>query len=135
MPRLHGHFTVGRIHVDGINAEALLRGLLRRDDDRAVILQRLVCRDRRFDDPLLLQFFPSQILRDGVNERQAEVAARDLRYRAGGRLEDAQPVAAPSRFVGFINADRERSPPSAGYKESAVRGERRRAGLILFGKP
>ena len=70
-----------------------------------------------------------------MNQRQVEVAARDLRYGAGGRLEDAQAVAAPARFVGIINADRGRSPPSAGYKESAVRGERRRAGLILFGKP
>ena len=42
------------------------------------ILQRLVGRDWRFDDPLLLQFFPAQVLRDRMHQRQAEVAACDL---------------------------------------------------------
>jgi hypothetical protein len=46
-----------------------------------------------------------------MNQRQAEVAARDLRYRAGGRLEDAH-------FVGFVDTDRGRSPPPEGHKES-----------------
>ena len=59
MPGLHGHFMTGCIHIDGIDTEALLRRLLRRDDDRTVILQRLVGGNRRFDDPFLLQFFPS----------------------------------------------------------------------------
>ena len=119
MPRLHGHLVIGGIHADGIDAKALLGRLFSRDDDCAVILQRFVGRDRRFDDPLFLQFFPSQVLRDGMDQHQAEVAARDLRYRAGGRLQDAQAVAVPVRFVGFIDADRGRSPPLAGHKESA----------------
>lgn len=122
MPRLHGHLMIGGVHADRINAEALLGCLLRRDDDRAVILQRLVGRDRRFDDPLLLQFLPAQVLRDGMNQCQAEVAARDLGYGAGGGLQDAQAVAMPGCCVGFVNADRGRSPPSAGQNESAVRG-------------
>ena len=103
---------IGSVHIDGIDTEALLGCLLCRDDDRAVVLQRFVGRNRRFNDPLLLQFFPSQILCDGMDQRQAEVAARDLRYRAGGWLEDTQSVAMPVRFVGFVNADRGRSPPS-----------------------
>ena len=61
-----------------MDAEALLGGLFCRDDDRSVILQRLVGRDRRFDDPLLLQFLPTQVLRDGMDQRQAEVAACDF---------------------------------------------------------
>ena len=102
-----------------MDAKALFSGLLRRDDDRAVILQRLVGRDRRFDDPLLLQLLPTEILRDGMNQRQAEVAACDLRYGAGGRLEDAQAVAMTGCCIGFVNADRGRSPPPKGHKESA----------------
>ena len=60
-----------------------------------------------------------------MRQRQAEVTARDLCYGAGGRLEDAQAIAAPVSFVGFIDTDRGRSPPPAGDKESAVRYERR----------
>lgn len=119
MPSLHGHFMVGGIHVDGINAEALLGGLFCRNDDRAVVFQRFIGRDRRFNDPLLLKFLPAQVLRDRMHQRQAEVAARDLRYSAGRRLEDAQAVAMPECRVGFINADHRRSPPPAGHKESA----------------
>lgn len=54
-----------------------------------------------------------------MHQRQAEVAACDLRYGAGGRLEDAQAVAMPGCCIGFVNADRWRSPPFAGHKESA----------------
>ena len=107
----------GCVHIDGIDAEALLGRLLCRDDDRAIVFQRLVGGNRRFNDPLLLQLLPSQILRDGMRQRQAEVAARDLRYRAGGGLEDAQAVAVPGCCVGFIDADRGRSPPSGKAKE------------------
>ena len=78
-------------------------------------------RDRRFDDSLFLQLLPTEIFRDGMDQRQAEVAARDLFHRVGGRLQDAQAVAVPVCFVGFINADRGRSPPPEGYKESASR--------------
>ena len=59
MPGLHGHFMTGGVHIDGIDTKALLGRLLRRDDDRSVILQRLVGRNRSFDDPLLLQFLPA----------------------------------------------------------------------------
>ncbi len=54
MPGLHSHFMIGCVHIDGIDTEALLICLLCRDDDRSVILQRLVGRNRSFDDPLLL---------------------------------------------------------------------------------
>ena len=102
MPRLHGNLMIGCVNADGIDAEALLRRLFSRDNDRAVILQRLIGRDRRFDDPLFLQLLPTEIFRDGMDQRQAKVAARNLRYRAGGRLEDAQAIAMPVCFVGFI---------------------------------
>lgn len=78
MPRLHGHLIIGCVNTDGIDAEALLGGLFGRNDDCAIILQRLVGRNRRFDDPLFLQFLPAQVLRDGMHQRQTEVAARDL---------------------------------------------------------
>ena len=78
MPRLHGHLMIGGVHADRMDTKALLGGLLRWNDDRAVILQRLVGRDRRFDDPLFLQFLPAQVLRDRMYQRQAEVTTRDL---------------------------------------------------------
>ena len=59
-----------------------------------------------------------------MHQRQAEVAARDLGYGAGGGLQDAQAVAMPGCCVGFVNADRGRSPPPAGQKNSPVRVER-----------
>ena len=125
MPSLHSHLMIGGIHVDGIDTEAPLSSLFCWNDHCAVVFQRLVGRDRRFDGPFFLQFLPAQVLRDGIRQRQAEVTARDLCYGAGGRLEDAQAIAAPVSFVGFIDTDRGRSPPPAGDKESAVRYERR----------
>ena len=121
MPSLHSHLMIGGIHVDGIDTEALLSSLFCWNDHCAVVFQRLVGRDRRFDDPLLLQLLPSQIFRDGMHQRQAEVAARDLCHRAGGRLQDAQAIAVPGRSIGFIDADRGQPPPSEVHKESVVR--------------
>ena len=56
-----------------------------------------------------------------MHQRQAEVAARDLYHRAGGRLQDAQAIAVPGRSIGFTDADRGQSPPSDVHKESVVR--------------
>ena len=105
---------IGGVHADGIDAEALLGCLFSRDDDRAVILQRLIGGNRRFDDPLLLQFLPAEVFCNWMYQRQAEVAARDLGDFAGGGLQDAQAVAVPIRFIGFIDADRGWSPPPKG---------------------
>lgn len=69
--------------------------------------------------PFFLQFLPAQVLSDGMHQRQAEVAARDFRYRAGGRLQDAQAIAVPGCRIGFVNADRGWSPPPEWHKESA----------------
>ena len=54
MPRFYGHLMIGGVHTDVIDAETLLSGLLRRDDDGAVVFQRFIGRDRRFDDPPFL---------------------------------------------------------------------------------
>ena len=119
MPRLYGHLMACRVHGNGIDAEALLSSLFRRYDDRAVILQRPVGGNRRFNDPLLLQFLPAQVFRNGMYQCQAEIAARDFLHRAGEGLQDAQAVTSPCCGVGFIDTDHRRSPPSKGYKESA----------------
>ena len=38
----------------------------------------LIGKVSKFDDPLLLQFLPPHVLRDGMDQRQSEVAARNL---------------------------------------------------------
>ncbi len=131
MPGLHSHFMTGSVHIDGIDTKTLLGCLLCRDDDCTIVLQRLVGRNRRFDDPLFLQFLPPQVFRDGMDQRQAEVAACDLCYGAGGGLEDAQTVAMPGCRIGFIYADRGRSPPPAGHKESAAYDGDAKANAII----